>query len=278
MVDENKFLNLGNFKDKILNIQNSGKLEKKDLGDNKNLLQIFNFFDKDGNGVIEGSNSNGVNEMASLWNTVKSSANKNGNSIFEDSEAQELLTTFVDEAGKSLADSQVTTSDMLGFLKTLINQPEAQNTSALKEEQCKEVTYQILDENLKEANEVFKSQHLGDISGAYDNAKEDNDILKTSNVAKVLGYQDAGLTQILKAKDGNLTKRQYYEENKQPWNAIKQRITSITIDNGVTSVGNYVFAGTGISSIDLKNVETIGEYSFYKCIPFINQCIIKLKA
>jgi hypothetical protein len=45
MVDENKFLNLGNLNDKIAYDLKNGKLEKNDFtGDNK-LLQIFNFFD-----------------------------------------------------------------------------------------------------------------------------------------------------------------------------------------------------------------------------------------
>jgi Ca2+-binding EF-hand superfamily protein len=96
MVDENKFLNLGNLNDRIAYDLKNGKLEKKNFAGNNKLLQIFNFFDKDGNGVIETSNSKGVNEMASLWNTVKSSANKNGNSIFEAEEAQELLASSID--------------------------------------------------------------------------------------------------------------------------------------------------------------------------------------
>ena len=52
MADENKFLHLGNSNDKIAYDKFKGKLEKKDIATNNKLLQIFNFFDKDGNGII----------------------------------------------------------------------------------------------------------------------------------------------------------------------------------------------------------------------------------
>ena len=51
MTDENKFLHLGNSNDKIAYDKFKGKLEKKDIATNNKLLQIFNFFDKDGNEI-----------------------------------------------------------------------------------------------------------------------------------------------------------------------------------------------------------------------------------
>ena len=135
MADENKFLHLGNNNDKIFYNNLKGKLEKKDIAGNNKLLQIFNFFDKDGNGILETANSKGINEVQSLWNAVNTSANKNNNSIFENSEAQELLANSVDSTGKSLADNQVKASDLFAFLKVLINKPaENQQPTILSDE------------------------------------------------------------------------------------------------------------------------------------------------
>ena len=42
-------------------------------------------------------------------------------------------------------------------------------------------------------------------------------------------------------------------------------VTSITIPDTVTSIGNNAFSNTGISSFDLKNVETVGASAFANC-------------
>jgi len=133
-------------------------------------------------------------------------------------------------------------------------------TRILKEKQCKEVACQIIDENLKEAAEVFQSQNLGSISGAYDNAKAENDKLKTSNVAKVIDYQQAGFIQIIEAKNQNLTKRQYYEENKQ---RIKDMILTRL---------NVLKTPSGASYIDSFR----GKYSKEKMTEIINAYVERL--
>ena len=259
---ENNFLYLRNGKDKISYDSLIDKLEKKNLSSNNKLLQIFNFFDKDGNGVLEIKNANGVNEMQSLWNAVKSSASKNNNSIFEDSEAQELLTNLIDSTGKSLADNKISSTDLFGFLKALVNQPtvQANQTHILKEQQSKEVACQIIDENMRDAFEIFNSQHLGAVTEAYDNAKDADDALKSTNVFKILNYQQAGLKQLIEAKNKNLTKREYYEENKQ---RIKDMILTRL---------NVLKTASGVSYIDSFR----GEYSKEKMTEFINNYVEKI--
>lgn len=133
-------------------------------------------------------------------------------------------------------------------------------TRILKEKQCKEVACQIIDENLRDAAEVFQSQHLGSISGAYDNAKAENDKLKTSNIAKVIDYQQAGFIQIIEAKNQNLTKRQYYEENKQ---RIKDMILTRL---------NVLKTPSGASYIDSFR----GKYSKEKMTEIINAYVERL--
>lgn len=238
MADENKFLFLGSNKDKILYDKLNGKLEKKDVANNR-LLQIFDFFDKDKNGIIENTNSDGVkvNEMQSLWNAIKTSATKNNNSIFEESEAQDLLLNTI-----GASDGQLSSNDLFDFLKTVVAKtvPKRNSGPELKEQQCKEVACQILDINLREAFEIFNTQHLGNITGAYDNAKDDDDKLKTSNVAKIIGYQKSGFAQIIEAKNGNLTRRQYYEENKQRIkDMILTRLNVLKTDYGNSFIDSF---------------------------------------
>lgn len=133
-------------------------------------------------------------------------------------------------------------------------------TRILEENQCKEVACEIIDKNLKEAAEIFASQHLESISGAYDNAKADDDKLKTSNVAKVLQYQKAGFTHIIESKNENLTRHQYYEENKQ---RIKDMI--------ITRL-NVLKTSTGASYIDHFR----GKYSKEEMTEIINAYVERL--
>ncbi len=115
--------------------------------------------------------------------------------------------------------------------------PPAQIT--LNETQCKEVAIQIIDENITDAYSIFNSQNLGAITRAYDEYwKNEDDKLATSNVKKVLDYQKAGEIQIIEAKNGNLTRRAYYEENKQ---RIKEMILTRL---------NVLKTPTGVSFMD----------------------------
>ena len=137
---------------------------------------------------------------------------------------------------------------------------QAAQARILKEKQCKEVACKIIDDNIIEATKIFQSQHLGTISGAYDNAKDDDNKLKTSNVAKILDYQNAGFTQIIEAKNEKLTRRQYYEENKQ---RIKDMILTRL---------NVLKTSSGSSYIDSFR----GKYSKEELTEIINTYIEKL--
>ena len=52
-----------------------------------------------------------------------------------------------------------------------------------------------------------------------------------------------------------------------PWYRQKDRITHVIIEDGVTSIGNYAFAGcTNLTTVEMgSDVETIGNYAFYEC-------------
>ena len=53
----------------------------------------------------------------------------------------------------------------------------------------------------------------------------------------------------------------------QPWNSYKDNITSVVIESGVTSIGNWAFRDcTGLTSVTIPaSVTSIGEYAFDAC-------------
>ena len=226
MADENKFLHLGNSNNKILYDKFKGKLEKKDIATNNKLLQIFNFFDKDGNGIIETANSKGVNEMQSLWNAVRTSATKNSNSIFEDSEAQEFLVNSVYSTGKSLADNQVTASDLFAFLKALIT-PQSKQANGVKLEDLKpediveytpeeieDISIQTVTVGVRQAREVFDAQKAqqGKISDFVNETKETFDTeYASSRVDRYLMNEELCAQLLQRAKEDGLSEKEYLE-------------------------------------------------------------------
>ena len=53
-----------------------------------------------------------------------------------------------------------------------------------------------------------------------------------------------------------------YEQDKQLWYSIRGRISTITLNENIETIGNYAFEGTSIQTINLQSVETIGENVF----------------
>ncbi|MEG2429069.1 MAG: hypothetical protein RSA99_01670, partial [Oscillospiraceae bacterium] len=214
-MEQNNFLKLNNGKE--LNLANFKDGNKKEQISDANLKKLIDIFDKNGNGIIE------KDEAEQIWSAMKAAAKTNKNGDNSELEIDELKGFVKNNIG-----DEIEAKTLNNFVNNLFGNKEQNNNSlpqpkiptgnqaiVLEEKQCKEVACQIIDENLAEAEKVFKSQNLGKISGYYDENKDENDALKTSNVAKVLDYQNAGLVQIVKAKNKNLTKRQYYDENKQ---------------------------------------------------------------
>ena len=52
-----------------------------------------------------------------------------------------------------------------------------------------------------------------------------------------------------------------------PWNSYKTTIVKVVVEEGVTSIGNYAFAGcSGLTSVTIPNsVTSIGNYAFFEC-------------
>ena len=57
------------------------------------------------------------------------------------------------------------------------------------------------------------------------------------------------------------------DANRAPWYADRENITSVTIEEGVTSIGNFAFDDCyGLTSIEIpSSVTSISDYAFYYC-------------
>ena len=58
-----------------------------------------------------------------------------------------------------------------------------------------------------------------------------------------------------------------YSSDSMPWKNFISRITSVVIEDGVTSIGSYAFSGcSNLTSVTIPNsVTSIGSYAFYGC-------------
>lgn len=205
-------------------------------------------------------------EAKSLFNVLKSAAGDN--QVLEDNEIKafakehlgeevdtNILATFVNNIFGTKEKPQTQ-----AVQNVLANAPQKQQTF-LEEAACKEIVIDIIDENLSEAYEILNSQYLGSISGWHDERKDKNDILKTSNVSKVLDYQNAGIEWMNKAKlapPNGLTKKEYYEGN-------KQRIKDMILTRVLVLDTNTKFKELKNKYSEEKLAQIIGDYVEQLC-------------
>lgn len=240
---ENNFLRLNN--GTKLSFSDFKDIKEEELeGADEETKRLFNIFAGDDH-ILQ------AEEAKNLWDRIKTAAssNKNGdNSLFESDEMQSFIDN--DECIKKDSGETIFSLNSLTLLISKVfdspiqeEQTTVQNTQVTKEQTvkaCKEHVVGAIAENISDAEEVFNSQYLGDISGAYDDSKGTDNKLKTSNVKKVIDYQEAGTSQLIEAKNGTLTRRAYYEENK---NRIKKmimtRLTVLKTPSGTSCLDAY---------------------------------------
>ena len=205
-------------------------------------------------------------EAKSLFNVLKSAAGDN--QVLEDNEIKAFAKEHIGE--------EVDTNILATFVNNIFGTKEKPQTQAmqvakgyaaqkqqtfLEEAACKEIVIDIIDENLSEAYEILNSQYLGSISGWHDERKDKNDILKTSNVSKVLDYQNAGIEWMNKAKlapPNGLTKKEYYEGN-------KQRIKDMILTRVLVLDTNTKFKELKNKYSEEKLAQIIGDYVEQLC-------------
>lgn len=205
-------------------------------------------------------------EAKSLFNVLKTAAGDN--QVLEDNEIKAFAKEHIGE--------EVDTNALMTFVNNIFGTKEKPQTQAMQvakgyaaqkqqtflvEAACKEIVIDIIDENLSEAYEILNSQYLGSISGWHDEKKDKNDILKTSNVSKVLDYQNAGIEWMNKAKiapPNGLTKKEYYEGN-------KQRIKDMILTRVLVLDTNTKFKELKNKYSEEKLAQIIGDYVEQLC-------------
>ena len=77
-------------------------------------------------------------------------------------------------------------------------------------------------------------------------------------------YTEATKTLVI---SGTGSMNNYSDYNYTPWYSYRTNILTVNIENGVTSIGNYVFSGcSGLTSVTIPNsVISIGDHAFQNC-------------
>lgn len=220
---------------KQIDLQNLKELKKSDLGNNNALIQLFNIFDTQKSDGTAGSD--GVlnkSELTSLFNTFNAGANSSkgmSKSVFESNEAEEYLNTTKTTSGKTLSEIGVKAADVFEFLSKLAQKPNApvnvNNVATdvqLTEEQAQEEVISTISEDTANARTLLMKQDNGHISQLYNDAKElfDTD-LSLSNVEEAFMLQEECLENLSKAKEGKLSKREYFLQNREHLKAMMKR-------------------------------------------------------
>lgn len=91
-------------------------------------------------------------------------------------------------------------------------------------EQAQNLSIEYLSENLQSAIDIFRKMDNGVVSSVYDSVKNVlNTEFSSKNVGEVLRKEQDGLGFLVKAKEGSLTRREYYQKNKE---RLKEMILS----------------------------------------------------
>ena len=85
-----------------------------------------------------------------------------------------------------------------------------------------------------------------------------------ANATDVTWSYDAATTTLTISGTGDMAD---FTSGAAPWNAYLSSITSVVIESGVTSIGNYAFQGcSGLTSVSIPSgVTSIGESAFRDC-------------
>ena len=218
-----------------IDLQNLKELKKSDLGNNNALIQLFNIFDTQKSDGTAGSD--GVlnkSELTSLFNTFNAGANSSkgmSKSVFESNEAEEYLNTTKTTSGKTLSEIGVKAADVFEFLSKFaqnsnapVNVNNVANDVHLTEEQAQDEVIATISEDTANARTLLMKQDNGHVSQLYNKAKElfDSD-LSLSNVEEAFMLQEECLENLSKAKDGKLSKREYFLQNREHLKTMMKR-------------------------------------------------------
>lgn len=114
----------------------------------------------------------------------------------------------------------------------------------LTTEGAQDLSIEYLSENLQSAIDIYRTADNGVVSEGYDAIKNLlNTELSSKNVGEVLDKETDGIGFLIKSKEGKLTKREYYEQNKERLKEMILNRFNQKDDTGVSFLdkmkGNY---------------------------------------
>lgn len=192
------FFKLGQSGENIALNKLKEKLDKKEIESSPTLSRIFSIFDEDKNNVLD------KKEIQGIWNTFNLYATSNDNNILDTDEVNDFLNVV------DIKNANVTVNDLHEFLKA------SQESISLSEEQAQNLVVTSL---LSDVNHAYMMWHAhsgsnGIVTEGYDKLKNYFDgELGSDNVTEVLALQAEAGEFLMKAKEGNLSKKEYYLEN-----------------------------------------------------------------
>lgn len=220
---------------KQIDLPNLKELKKSDLGNNNALIQLFNIFNtQKADGTAGSDGVLNKSELTSLFNTFNAGANSSkgmSKSVFELNEAEEYLNTTKTTSDKTLSEIGVKAADLFEFLSKLtqnsntpVNVNNVANDVHLTEEQAQDEVISTISDDTANARTLLMKQDNGHISQLYNKTKElfDSD-LSLSNVEEAFMLQEECLENLSKAKEGKLSKREYFLQNREHLKTMMKR-------------------------------------------------------
>lgn len=112
------------------------------------------------------------------------------------------------------------------------------------------------------------------VSGDFVVLGEANEIVATGNCGSGLLWTLYGSGRMTISGSGKMDT--FSTSSVAPWNDHKSSITSVIVEEGVTSVGNYAFYGyANLASVVFpETLTSIGNYAFYQCSGLTGNLII----
>ena len=222
------------------------KLKDTEFEGNEALQKLFSVFDsKKQNGVLN------KKELNSLFADIQDAAKRNGDEEVLDIQEAEAFLQEKEYRGKTLADLGVKASDLFEFLSKIVKCAENTSTNEvsevpaaaelpeekpvqsindmdfvveLTEEQAQDAAISEIVNDAAEAKTILMQQDNGVISDAYNRRKERKDKdLALSNVEEAIDIQQKGADNLLKAKQGELSKREYFLQNREHLKLMMKR-------------------------------------------------------
>ncbi len=208
MADNFKLGNNGkeiNYEQFMAKIQ-SGEIEQTN---NKFWQYIIRVYDEDGNGKIDTTN----NEMKNVWQAFKNAAGEDSILSTEET-AQMLKANNVDKT--EAIDIIYEIKKVFGNVNAEITIPTAHSImERMTDEQAQNEIVNTIMDDVNSAYTLYQQQDNGSITKGYDWLKNYfNSELSSSNVEEALALQACGAENLLLAKDGRISKKEYYLQNK----------------------------------------------------------------